>query len=133
MGKDTGNSAKILVIDDEEDVVDYITTFLEDHGYQTFAAKSGDSALRQVERVRPDIITLDITMPEKSGVRFLREIQSNPDMAHIPVIVITGMRKEFQPFIHTRQQVKPPDGYLEKPFDRDQLLALIDDLLKKNL
>ena len=65
----------VLIVDDEPDFRVYLSTFLEDNGFLTVTAKDGDEALAKVQRNRPDLITLDITMPEKSGVRFYREMK----------------------------------------------------------
>jgi CheY-like chemotaxis protein len=67
-------------------------------------------------------------MPEKSGVRFYREMKQDEDMRHIPIIIVTGMADEFEGFISSRRQVPPPEGYIHKPIDRDALLAKAREL-----
>lgn len=119
----------ILVVDDEPDVVTYLTTLLEDNGYATVAAADGVEALDQVEAQRPDLISLDITMPEKSGVRFYREMRENDATKGIPIIIVTGVAPEFERFISTRKQVPPPDGYMSKPIDRDEMIRMVKDLI----
>jgi CheY-like chemotaxis protein len=118
----------VLVIDDEPDTVVYISSLLEDNGYATIAAKDGAEALEKVKGGRPDLITLDITMPEKSGVRFYRDIKESEEWKDIPIIIITGISKDFEKFISTRRQVPPPEGYLSKPIDQEELLKLAKDL-----
>lgn len=118
----------VLVIDDEPDTVVYISSLLEDNGYATIAAKDGAEALEKVKGGRPDLITLDITMPEKSGVRFYRDIKESEEWKDIPIIIITGISKDFEKFISTRRQVPPPEGYLSKPIDQEELLKLARDL-----
>ncbi len=120
----------ILVIDDEPDTVVYISSLLEDNGYATMSAKDGSEALEKINTGLPDLITLDITMPEKSGVRFYRDMKENDAWKNVPVIIITGISKDFEKFISTRSQVPPPDGYLSKPIDRDDLLKLVEKLTK---
>ena len=120
---------KILVIDDEPDVVTFLTTLLDDNGYATISAKDGNEALEQVKAESPDLILLDITMPEKSGVRFYRDVRENAEYKDIPVVMVTGVMKEFQKFISTRRQVPPPDGYIPKPVDTKVLLETIAKLL----
>ncbi|MBI5477518.1 MAG: response regulator [Deltaproteobacteria bacterium] len=119
----------ILVVDDEEDVVTFLTTLLADNGYATITARDGAEALARVRADHPDLVTLDITMPSQSGVRTYRELKADPVLARIPVIIVTGIDKEFEQFISTRHQVPPPEGYISKPIDKDRLLALVQTLL----
>jgi CheY-like chemotaxis protein len=122
-------SAKtILVIDDEPDVVTYLQTLLEDSGYVVVAAKDGQDAMNKVQRSRPDLITLDITMPEKSGVRFYREMKEDDQLKDIPIIIVTGISEDFERFISTRKQVPPPEGYVQKPIDKAEMLELVGRL-----
>jgi len=115
----------ILIVEDEPDTVTYLSTLLEDAGYSTVAAGDGDQALERVKASRPDLITLDITMPNKSGVRFYRDMKESDEWKGIPIIIVTGISTDFEKFISTRRQVPPPEGYLSKPIDREQMLALI--------
>lgn len=129
------NKKKILVIDDEPDERLYISTLLEDNGYITDTAEDGNEGLEKVRTDPPDLITLDITMPEKSGVRFYREIRSNPTPAAIPIVVVTGVTglggnpEEFHKFLSTRKDVPPPDGFVSKPIDQEKFLETIRLLL----
>lgn len=120
---------KILVVDDEPDLVAYLTALLEDHGFSVATAANGHEGLQKALAERPDLITLDITMPEESGVRLFRSLQENSSTANIPVVIITGISRDFKHFIETRKQVRPPAAYFEKPVDRDELLATIRRLL----
>jgi CheY-like chemotaxis protein len=81
-----------------------------------------------VETVGPDLITLDVSMPEKSGIKFYREVKANDRWKQIPIIIVTGVSEDFKKFISTRHQVPPPEGYLSKPIDAQQILALIKKL-----
>jgi CheY-like chemotaxis protein len=117
----------ILVVEDEPDTVTYLSTLLEDAGYNTVAAEDGDQALQRVRASRPDLITLDITMPTKSGVRFYRDMKESNQWKDIPIIIVTGVTKDFEKFISTRRQVPPPDGYISKPIDREQLLSMVKE------
>lgn len=119
----------VLVIDDEPDTLTFLGTLLEDAGYRIQTAVNGKEALEKVEQERPDLITLDITMPEKSGVRFYRDIKENDQYKDIPVIMVTGVDRQFEKFISSRRQVPPPEGYVAKPVDQQELLKKIQDLL----
>ncbi len=116
---------KILVVDDELDIRTYLSTLFEDNGYATVLAQDGEDARRQVEANPPDLITLDISMPEKSGVKFYREIKEDERWKKIPVIIVTGVSGDFQKFISTRHQVPPPEGFISKPIDREEILGLV--------
>ncbi len=74
-------------------------------------------------------------MPEKSGVRFYRDLKGDPELAKIPVVIVTavtgygGDPESFKKFISTRKQVPPPEGFIAKPIEREELLATIKELL----
>ena len=122
-------SKKILIIDDEEDIVTYLTTFFNDNGFNTIFANDGKAGVEKAVKEKPDIITLDVSMPEESGVRALRDLQTNDATKNTPVIIVTGVSSDFKKFIETRKQVHPPEGYFEKPIDRDKLLEKVKELL----
>ena len=132
---ETQGAKKILILDDEPSVVTYLETLLQDNGYRTIAAADGEDGLKKARSEKPDLVTLDISMPEKSGIRFYREIKEDPQLANVPVVVVTavtgygGKPEEFQKFISTRKQVPPPEGFVAKPINRDELLDVIKRLL----
>jgi chemosensory pili system protein ChpA (sensor histidine kinase/response regulator) len=119
----------ILVVDDDPDARDFFITVLEDNGYATVSARDGNEALQRLEEGKPDLVTLDITMPEKSGVGVYRKLREDEGLAGIPVIIITGVSDDFKQFISTRRQVPPPNGYLSKPVEAEQLVGLVGQLL----
>ncbi len=135
MGEPQGARKKILILDDEANVVTYLQTLLQDNGYDTVSAGDGSEGMEKLRSEKPDLITLDISMPEKSGVRFYREIKENPELASIPVVVVSavtgygGKPEDFEKFLGSRKNVPPPDGFVPKPIDRDELLKGIRDLL----
>ncbi|MEW6071577.1 MAG: response regulator [Planctomycetota bacterium] len=118
----------VLVVDDEPDTLVFLTTLLEDHGFATVSATNGDEARAAVERRRPDLISLDITMPEKSGVRFYRDMRESEDWKNIPIVIVTGISGDFERFISTRKQVPPPDGFFSKPIDQGRFIQLAREL-----
>ncbi len=119
----------ILIVDDEADVSTYLRVFFEDNGFNAVVAENGKTGFEKAKEIQPALITLDITMPEESGVRMFRDLQAEPVTAAIPVIMITGVSHEFKRFIETRKQVHPPAAYFEKPIDRDALLAKVTELV----
>lgn len=119
----------ILVVDDDPDARDFFVTVLEDNGFATLTARDGNEALDRLGERKPDLVTLDITMPEKSGVGVYRGIKENDRYKDIPVIIITGVSDDFKQFISTRRQVPPPEGYLSKPVEPGDLLGKVKELL----
>jgi CheY-like chemotaxis protein len=135
MGEQQGGRKKILVLDDEPNVVTYMETLLQDNGYDTVSAGDGSEGMEKARKEKPDLITLDISMPEKSGVRFYRELKEDSELAAIPVVVVTavtgygGKPEDFQKFISSRKHLPPPEGFVPKPIDRDELLKAIGEVL----
>lgn len=125
----TESPKRILVVDDEPDTVTFLTTFLQDNGFEVTSAYDGKQCLKKAKEEQPDLITLDITMPEESGVRAFRNIRETEETKDIPVIIITGVSTDFKKFIHTRKHIEPPEGYMEKPIDQSELLAKINEIL----
>jgi CheY-like chemotaxis protein len=128
-------SKKILIIDDEPAVVAYLETLLQDNGYATIGAANGREGLEKMRAERPDLVCLDITMPEKSGIAFYREIKDDPELQAVPVVVVTavtghgGDPKPFEQFLKSRRQVPPPEAFFPKPIDREQFIAKVGELL----
>lgn len=125
---------KILVVDDEADVRLYLSKLLEENGYDAVCACDGGEAIEKVEREKPDLITLDLSMPNKSGVKFYREIKSKPEFSAVPVVFVTGITgiggpTDTERFYSTRHQVPPPDGFIAKPIDPYEMLGLIQKLI----
>ena len=123
------DSKRVIIIDDEPDIVTFLTVLLEDEGYATISAGDGREGFEKIKKERPDLVLLDITMPEKSGVRCYRELREDPDLKSIPVIIVTGVAQDFRNFISTRRQVPPPDGYVAKPIDKQDLMNAISKVL----
>ena len=124
------SSKRILIVDDEEDIRTYLSTLLGDQGYETFQAKDGEEAMQKLLAESPDMITLDISMPEKSGVKFFREIKTDDRWKHIPVIIVTGVSEDFRNFISSRHQIPAPEGFVSKPISPEEILGLVRTLTK---
>ena len=135
MTETNATKKKILVVDDERHIVTYLETLLGDNGYETVAAFDGEEALEKARTDKPDLVSLDITMPKASGMRFYRELKNDPDLTSIPVLIVTAVTgyandpDEFKKFMSTRKQVPPPEGFVAKPIDKDELLRTVADLL----
>lgn len=126
---------KILIIDDERSVVAYLETLLQDNGYETATAENGRVGFEKAKSERPDLVCLDITMPEESGIRFYRNLREDPELAAIPVVIVTavtgdgGDPEPFKKFISSRKQVPAPEAFFSKPIDRQEFLEKIAKIL----
>jgi DNA-binding response OmpR family regulator len=120
---------KVLVVDDEPDVVTFLSSLLEDNGFAAISARDGEEGFRKVRSEHPDLILLDITMPHESGVRMYRDVAETAETADTPVIIVTGISKDFKQFIYGRKHLKPPAGYFEKPIDKEAFLSKVRALL----
>lgn len=119
----------VLVVEDEPDERRFLATVLEDGGYRTLQVADGKEAIKLIESNPPDLITLDITMPEKSGVAVYRFVKESQRFRNLPVIIVTGITEDFRRFISTRRQVPPPDGYISKPVNPEELLRTVKRLI----
>ena len=130
-----GQVKKILIVDDEPDVVSYLEMLLQDNGYGTVTASNGLEGLEAAKREKPDLVTLDVSMPEASGTRFYKEIKTDPELATIPVVIVTavtglgGDTHAYERFIRGRRIVPAPEGFFPKPIEPEAFLATVRNLL----
>ncbi|MFC1529364.1 response regulator [Gemmatimonadota bacterium] len=127
---------KILIVDDEPDVVSYLEMLLHDNGYETVTAANGREGIEVARKERPDLVTLDVSMPEASGTRFYKDIRNDAELASVPVIIVTavtgygGDKYGYEKFLSGRRLVPPPDGFFPKPIEPELLLEAIAELLE---
>jgi len=110
----------VLVVDDEPDVRNYLSTLLRDAGFQVVTAPDGDEAMRIIREKKPDFISLDLVMPRKSGHRLLYELRKDRDLSRIPVLIITAhardeLGKGDLADLLANRILAGPGAYLEKP------------------
>ncbi|NQS98784.1 MAG: response regulator [candidate division Zixibacteria bacterium] len=125
-------SKKILIVDDEPDLVAYLQSLLKDNGYDTVTAEDGKEGMEKARSEKPDLITLDISMPEESGVKMYRELQDDPATANIPIVIVTGLSSDFKRFLEhleRKKQISPPAAYFEKPIDKEEMLSKFREIL----
>lgn len=126
---------RVLVIDDEADTVVYMETLLQDNGYDTLSANDGEEGLQKARKEKPDLVVLDVSMPQKSGMRFFKEFKSEPELALIPVIFVTGVtgfggdKGALEKFIGDRGSLPEPDGFFSKPIDQAEFLKAVAKIL----
>ena len=125
---------RILVVDDEKDVRDFLSTCLADVGFRVETASDGFDALKKIDRKRPDLITLDLLMPRISGIKLMRKLRSNPNWQQIPVIIITAHardedgNKDLQD-LYAEEVAPVPEYILEKPITPTRLVDGICKIL----
>lgn len=108
---------KILVVDDDPIIVKYLVNLFNDNGYDTCTAASGVKGLEVLKKEKPDLITLDLDMPEEWGPRFYRKLTKLEEFKEIPVIVITGLAG--------RHAIRKAVAYVSKPFDPEKLIGIV--------
>ncbi|MGD8867124.1 MAG: response regulator [Gemmatimonadales bacterium] len=125
----TDDAKTVLVVDDDPDAREYLSTVLQDNGFTATTANDGVQAIASLEQQIPDLVTLDISMPEKSGVAVYRKLKEDERLKSVPVIIVTGISEEFERFISTRRQVPPPEAYVSKPVDAEDFVRKVKKLL----
>jgi CheY-like chemotaxis protein len=124
-----GVAKKILIIDDEKDMRVYLGTLFRKAGFETEAASNGDEGLRLARAGKPDLITLDVLMPKKSGVRAYRELRTSADLSAIPIVILTGLTRQEDFFGEDLGDLPRPNAVVEKPIDREAFLEQVQKLL----
>lgn len=120
---------KVLVVDDDSDILKLLKTVLTVNGFKTIEAEDGLTALRMLRREKPDCILLDIMLPDIDGYEVYRRIKLNPETKKIPLLFLTAK---------TRAQdidfglALGADGYITKPFDPNKLAKQVDQAIRGN-
>jgi twitching motility two-component system response regulator PilH len=126
---------KVLIIDDDLDIRTFISSVVENTGYEPVLAQDGEEGLTKVRSERPGVITLDVLMPKESGIKMYREMKTDAELKDIPVIVVSGIAKRT--FLRSQralaefdgETVPEPEAYFEKPADPEELGAMIRKLV----
>lgn len=120
----------ILVVDDEADVRKFLKMALEDAGFKVETAADGFEALAKVKAKKPDLISLDLVMPKKSGAMFYHDLQKNREWSKIPVLIVTGHAKDDLGKADLEElTMSGPGVYLEKPVKPRNFVAAVEKLL----
>jgi len=144
---------KVLIIDDDPDIVKVLTVAMEANGYETASAGDGTEGLKQVKADKPDIIILDVMMPKKTGFVLFKQLRRDDQYKDIPILMLTGVadslaelesRKEdtFEsPFDSLRASLKKaiqemreeglvkPEMFIDKPVDPEQVVEKVKGLI----
>jgi CheY-like chemotaxis protein len=126
---------KILIVDDDLDVRIYVRTLFATSGYAPVVARNGNEGLLKAKQISPDLIILDVMMPEAGGVSTYRALKADQVLKDIPVIMLTGIgEKSFSHYlkmlnIKVKDPIPQPDAHMEKPLDHEKLLELAKKIL----
>jgi len=124
----TRAKTKILVVDDEPNLLRLISYSFAVEGYDVITAERGSDALKKARMEQPDVIVLDVMLPDMNGLEVCRQLRANRETAHLPIMILS-IRSEIQDKI--RGFKAGADGYLTKPVDSDELVARIEALLER--
>jgi len=113
---------KVLVVDDEADIRTYLTAVLTKGGYEVVTATDGNEALKTARDEKPDVICLDLHMPNQTGTGFYRKLSRDKDLASTPVIVVSGLAGR-------ELAVREPAAVFDKPIDPEEFLAAVEAAL----
>lgn len=127
------NDRRVLIVEDDPDIVDYYSFFLEDEGYEVMSANRCSTAREMMDDFRPEVILIDALLPGKSGLELLVFLRQDPQWSDLPMVVVTGndtlLEDDCQSYLGAHEGVRGPDGVLGKPVDRETLLAVLQALL----
>ena len=128
---------KVLIVDDDTDILDALTMILESYGYGVIVAHDGTECMDRIKTEKPDLVILDLLMPIMDGFAVYKELKSAEwsEYQNIPIIILTSVREEASRRryeLETGQQLNP-DSYLEKPLIPDVLIAKVEKVLKYKL
>lgn len=119
---------KILIVDDERDVLTYFEAVFQDNGYDTVSAEDGIEGFERAKSEKPDLIVLDITMPKQSGLKTYRQYKRNPALKNIPVIIVTAVNDSFKELLDELDDLELPKGIFYKPIDPQELLNMVSEV-----
>ena len=122
-----GEKQRILVIEDEAEMIDLTRIVLEREGYEVLGAVGGARGLEMIRQEKPDLILLDLMMPDIGGWEVYRQVKADQELAQIPVIVVTAKAQSIDKVLGL--QVAKVDDYITKPFGPKELLESIDRVL----
>jgi len=120
--------AKILIVDDEQDIADLVSYNLEKEGFNTIKAYDGADVLKIVKTQKPDLIILDLMLPHMNGLDICRAIRRNPETASLPIIMLTAKGDEVDKIIGLEIGA---DDYMTKPFSIKELIARVRTILRR--
>src|ERR1051326_5255955 len=124
------NPATVLIVNDDQMQLDLLRDLLEPEGYRIFVARDGKGALDVTRTLRVEIVISDVVMPGMDGMELCRRLKKNPHTATIPVLLVSGIRKEEAALLEGFEA--GADDYLEIPFRHEELLVKVVRLIERH-
>lgn len=121
-------SKKVLIVDDESDILEIISFNLQKEGFTTFTAKDGNDAIQKAQQVQPDLIILDVMMPFKNGIEVCTILRQHPQLSEVPIILLTAINDEQT---HIKGLESGADDYVNKPISPKVLVSRVKSLLRR--
>ena len=122
------NPAKILIVDDQIHALKGVSRIMTSAGYDTFEANNGEDCLKLAVEHKPDLILLDVVLPDIDGKEVCRRIKSNPETANIYVVLVSGIKTESDSQAEGLEY--GADGYIARPIPNRELLARVKAILR---
>ncbi len=119
---------KILIVEDEQDILQLVKHYLEKEGFRPVTAMSGLEALKKVKEDKPDLVVLDLMLPEMDGLEVCKRLRSVPDTAMLPILMLTAKAEESDTIVGLELGA---DDYVTKPFSPKALVARVKALLRR--
>ncbi len=120
---------RILVVDDDKEIVRLIRAYLEQAGFQVFTAHDGETALHTIRREHPDLALLDLMLPDQDGWEITRWVRSDPHLAALPIIMLTARVEDTDKIIGLELGA---DDYITKPFNPREVVARVRSVLRRS-
>jgi two-component system alkaline phosphatase synthesis response regulator PhoP len=124
----SASKKKILVVEDEPDILQLVKHYLEKEGFIALTAKNGSEALKNVKEDNPDLVVLDLMLPEINGLEVCKRLRSTPATARLPIIMLTAKAEESDTIVGLELGA---DDYVTKPFSPNALIARVKALLRR--
>ncbi|MGA6828084.1 response regulator transcription factor [Nitrospira sp. NS4] len=124
----TSSAKKILIVEDEKDILQLVKLYLDKEGYRTVTASTGSEGLKQVRAEKPDLVVLDLMLPEIDGLEVCKRLRSAPETAMLPIIMLTAKAEESDTIIGLELGA---DDYVTKPFSPKTLVARVKALFRR--
>jgi len=130
-------AGRILIVDDEDHVLLYLTTLLQDHGYDVISTADPLKAFELAKKEQPDLICLDIMMPRKSGVSLYKEFRRDDTLKNTPIAIISGVggiaygfKRDFRKHLPD-QNIPEPEAFFEKPIDVPGFVRFLESIFSR--
>ena len=120
---------RILIVEDDKDIVEMITYNLQKEGYKTISAFNGEDGIYLAKKQKPDLLILDIMLPERDGLDVCKSLRNQDSTKHIPIIILSAKSLEADKVIGLELGA---DDYMAKPFSPRELIARIKAVLRRS-